>query len=201
MPERWLPIGGYEGLYEVSDLGRVRGVDRIDGNGHNRRGRVLRLQSNGRGARKVSLCRDGVVEQCLVHALVLTAFDKACPPGMEGLHGPAGRGDDSLTNLRWGTSAENKADMVRDGTSFHGERNPAAKLTRQIVVECRRRHANGETQRSLAAEFGVTFQAMSSAIIGKNWRRGAPEGVPRRQFLPRSEEHTAELQALRHPVC
>jgi NUMOD4 motif len=52
-PERWKPVPGYEGAYEVSDLGRVRGPERRveyrDGRGRQQRGRVLKLLPDGNG--------------------------------------------------------------------------------------------------------------------------------------------------------
>lgn len=50
-----------------------------------------------------------------------------------------------------------------------GQKNHAAKLSEAIVAECRRRHAAGESGRSLAHQFGVTSATMSSAIRGNTW--------------------------------
>lgn len=51
-----------------------------------------------------------------------------------------------------------------------GERHQDAKLTDEIVRECRARHAAGETKRVLSREFGVSWPAMHAAIIGKTWK-------------------------------
>ena len=61
-PERWLPVIGYEGIYEVSDLGRVRSLDRyVSARGcrpYLQRGRLLKPAAarNGYGHRHVELC-------------------------------------------------------------------------------------------------------------------------------------------------
>jgi len=88
---------------------------------------------------------------------------------MEALHGPAGKADNSLANLHWGTHAENCADKRRDGTWQGGERNPIAKLTETTVRECRRRYAEGERAVDLAREFGVHKTTLHRALNGTRW--------------------------------
>jgi hypothetical protein len=93
---------------------------------------------------------------------------------MEVLHGPGGKQDNRLINLQYGTHGENQgADRDRDGTLIHGDDASWAKLTEAIVRECRCRNAAGESQRSLAHEFGISTTCMSRAIRGVNWRRVA----------------------------
>lgn len=125
---RWLPVPGWEGEYEVSDLGRVRSVERIVP----RRSvpqtiaaRILKTPPASHGYPRVNLCRNGSYTQRTVHSLVLEAFVGPCPPGMECLHGNGIRTDARLVNLRWGTSKENKADMVRHGNAAWQKRESA----------------------------------------------------------------------------
>jgi hypothetical protein len=169
IPERWLPVTGWEGLYEVSDLGRVRSLRHRTTSGM-RGGRMLKPHLNPRGYLVVELKRSGERRTCQVHRLVLEAFTGSCPPGMEGRHGPGGKLDNRASQLCWGTQSENYGpDRVRDGTSNRGERCGTAKLTAAIVAECRQRHAAGQTQSILMREFGVTSATMSRAITGKAW--------------------------------
>lgn len=117
MTERWLPVPGYEGLYEVSDRGRVRSLDRVvnHASGPSRRkGVMLRSMLNG-GRQQVSLWRDGQRKMRFTHHLVLEAFVGPRPEGLECLHWDDDPANNRLENLRWGTSAENKHDAVRNG--------------------------------------------------------------------------------------
>ena len=60
--EIWKDIEGYEGLYQVSKLGRVRSLDRVDLQGRRLKGKVLADRHNTRGYHMIALCRDGDVE-------------------------------------------------------------------------------------------------------------------------------------------
>lgn len=113
--ERWLPVVGYEGLYEVSDAGRVRSVDRIGFRGKRLRGRILAFRMLPNGRPRVSLSRDGVAVDAYPYHLVLEAFAGPRPDGMECLHWDDDSMNNGLPNLRWGTRAENMRDMSRNG--------------------------------------------------------------------------------------
>lgn len=118
--ERWRSVVGWSGLYEVSDRGRVRSVDRVIAIArHTRRytGRILRQGTSKKNPHpRVILYRCGDHVTCLVHRLVLDAFCGPCPEGMQGCHE-----DDIPThnyypeNLRWDTPSANRLDSVRNG--------------------------------------------------------------------------------------
>ena len=169
MSEHWLPVPGYEGLYEVSDLGNVRSLHVSKKPRKN--GALLTPAEIGKTTAHlaVALYRDKRAKTWQVHQLVLLAFVGPPPPGMQSRHGTGGNLDNRLANLCYGTSKENKADQVRDGVANRGERCGSAKLTAAIVLECRRRYAAGETQTALAAEFGVSEPTISQLIHGVTW--------------------------------
>jgi hypothetical protein len=119
IPERWLPVVGHRGLYDVSDRGRVRSLDKRVFHGYSgslvRRGRVLAQKIDIDGGRcRVRLRKDGSVKMHSVHRLVLEAFVGPCPDGMEGCHGNFR--NNALSNLRWDTKSANQFDSVRHGT-------------------------------------------------------------------------------------
>jgi hypothetical protein len=170
-PERWLPVPapGFEDLYEVSDLGRVRSLPRRTASGV-RGGRVLGFHVGNTGYPVVMLYRNNVPVRRHVHSLVLGAFAGPCPPDQEALHGPAGPLVAALSNLSWGTRERNMGpDRVRDGTSNRGERQGRHKLTWAAVAEIRRRAAAGEPKMHLAREFGVSASNIRSVVSGETW--------------------------------
>lgn len=119
--ERWLPVVGYEGSYEVSDHGNVRSVDRCvmrsNGVPQTIRARILKgiVADPEAGYVEVTLYHNGTGIKRHIHRLVLETFVGPCPPGMEALHANDMPADNRKTNLRWGTKTENGADAVRNG--------------------------------------------------------------------------------------
>lgn len=124
--EKWLPVVGYEGLYEVSDHGRVRSLDRVieyvDGRKCWRPGKMLSPSWAGspRHPRLSVKIRDGNCRT--VHSLVLTAFVGPCPDGMEGCHNDGDPANNRVTNLRWDTHTENMRDVLRHGRHPHANK-------------------------------------------------------------------------------
>lgn len=105
--EEWKDIKGYEGLYQVSDLGRVRSLDRVDCNGRRRKGKILKLYKNKDGYVRTELYKDGNRENPYVNRLVAEAF---CPnpdnlPFVN--HCNERRDDNKAFNLDWCTAKQN----------------------------------------------------------------------------------------------
>jgi hypothetical protein len=178
--ERWVPVVGYEGLYEVSDLGRVRSLDRVVGDRQRRiRGVVLKGTPRSlRGTRGgintrlgVCLCKGGKTRTHFVHALVLAAFVGPRPDGYQACHGPGGPQDNRLSNLRWDTPESNWDDRRDHDESARGERVGSAKLTEEQVLEIRELYAKGGvTHDELGERFGVTG-TMIGYIVRRQWWR------------------------------
>lgn len=120
--EEWRPIPGYEGIYEVSNLGRVRALARLDARGRSRSERIRALVRQPSGHLTVALRRNGARTTAQVHRLVLEAFVGPCPRGMEACHGNDVPDDNRLANLRWDTRAANQLDSVRNGTHHMARR-------------------------------------------------------------------------------
>lgn len=119
--EEWRAVKGWEGLYEVSSFGRVRSLDRITPNGLTGgtsliKGRVLKPKANRGGYLVVGLARSQKVQTKTIHRLVALEFIENPSELPLVLHGPNGKLDNSVGNLRWGTNSDNMYDKRRDGT-------------------------------------------------------------------------------------
>lgn len=117
--ERWLPIVGYEGQYEVSDAGRVRSLARRVpcGYGNTRLvpSRILKPVVMKDGRLGVTL-PGSPRRRFRVHRLVLSAFVREPLPDEEACHHPdPDPTNNRLENLRWDTRTENCLDIVRQG--------------------------------------------------------------------------------------
>lgn len=108
-PEIWKPIPGYEGHYEVSNMGRVASLKCG-------KRKIRKLSKNAGGYMIVALYKGGIQKTVRVNRVVLEAFVGPCPENMESCHGSPDRTDNRLKNLRWATRSDNNFDQVRQGT-------------------------------------------------------------------------------------
>ena len=116
--EIWKDIPGYEGKYQVSNLGRIRSLDRWIvnrlGKRYRHRGRVLKPCPNNLGYMRVDLGKRNSVR---VHVQVMAAFVGPRPDGMVIAHGNGNCSDNRLANLRYTTPQDNEHDKVLHGTN------------------------------------------------------------------------------------
>ena len=121
--ETWMPVMGFEGFYEVSDMGRVRSVDRVTNDGRHVKGVLRKPKPSGKtGHLWLPLWRDGASKGVTIHRLVLEAFIGSCPKGMEGCHNDGDPSNNRLDNLRWDTRSENTRDAIRHGNHFNASK-------------------------------------------------------------------------------
>lgn len=123
--EEWRGIVGYEGLYEVSNKGRIwripRWISYPDRMGERfYRGEIQKFSiDKGYFIATLVSGQGDKGRRFAVHRLVAKAWLN--PPESEDLivlHGPAGQKDNSVENLSWGTHSDNERDKIRDGTHF-----------------------------------------------------------------------------------
>ena len=186
MTELWQPVVGYEGLYEVSDQGRVRSLPRFRA-GRSYGGRLLKPCMDSRGYLLARLSRNGHTTTVTVHKLVAAAFLGPCPKGQVVRHGVNGVHDNSPANLSYGTQADNINDKRRDGTWQVADTAARRILTSDDVTTI---YQSNRTSTELAAMFGVDQTTIRAIWRGKNWRsvtRHLPLREARRQHLGASQ--------------
>lgn len=150
IPENWKDVPGQEGSYQVSDLGQVRSVThditQASRSGtlfvRTIRGRVLRPGRTASGHLSVVVTR--AVGSATVHSLVMLAFRGPPPRGLEVRHLDGDPANNRLTNLEYGTRAENLIDLA-----YHGQR----KVSVADVAAIRLDPASAPT---MAAKFQVS---------------------------------------------
>jgi hypothetical protein len=176
------PVPGFPG-YTVTPLGQVFSVT-SNWRGYGKR--TLTPHPNSHGYPRVKL-RDpeGKHRTVLVHTTVANTFLSPRPEGSEVRHLDGDKNNNAVSNLAWGTAAENAADRDRHGTTARGNRNGArkhpaqlahgerasnAKLKEADVVAIRAAVDAGEPQRDVATRYGVSESTVSCIILGKTWR-------------------------------
>ena len=179
MQENWLPIPGYEGFYEASDLGRIRSVDRTispkGGPTYLCKGKIISTKFVENEKRVViNLWKENKQKQFRLHKLIMLTFVGPRPEGMDICHYDGNAQNNRLDNLRYDTRSANIQDAIRHGTSTRGDNNGRSVLNSKMVMAMRLMRKQGHTVKSISNHFDVKYQTAVSAINGENW-----VGVPR----------------------
>ena len=169
MSETWKAITGFDGFYEVSDLGRVRSLVRRTCRGR-RGGKFLKPQACGKYF-VVTLHRIGIKRTEYLHTLVLEAFVGPRPQGYDACHHPdPNPANCRLDNLRWDTRQANRHDTSVHGTQPKGESHWAARLRDADIREMFRLKRSGLSQSAIARQFGISISQASLIFLRKEWR-------------------------------
>lgn len=160
MDESWKPITGYEGWYEVSDLGRVRRIKPARGGVC---GRILCTVPHPQGYATLRLSKNDTATRYLIHRLVADAF----LPNPEGKayvnHKDGVKTNNAVTNLEWMTASENSL-HARVTLGQHKT------LTSADVIAIREEYATKKTRQvELAGRYGVSQNQISLIVMGKGW--------------------------------
>lgn len=149
--EVWADIPGFERVYQVSNLGNVRSLDRTIYNVHGKKlklkGRVLK-QGTSCGYKFVNL---GNGHSIKVHVLVALVFLGERPKRMDICHKNGKKDDNRVMNLRYDTRSQNNL----DGYKIRGYVNRKQKLTLNEVREIKDKITQGYSQRQLSQEYNV----------------------------------------------
>jgi hypothetical protein len=168
--EIWVDIEGYGGVYQVSNLGRVRSHCGPKWGTRSRKPRVLKPGHDGNYL-AVNLMFGTGYRRMRIHRLVSAAFIGSCPPGQEVRHLDGNPSNNQASNLAYGTRLMNMQDAIEHGTIRRGEDKSQAKLTDAAVRKIRAIYAaGGRSHRSLAAEFGVTHALIQKVIDRRAWK-------------------------------
>lgn len=97
----WKDIEGYVGIYQVSNFGEVRSLDRSDALGRKVKGVIIKPQVTKKGYLQVSLCKNGKQKSCKIHRLVAKAFIPNNNHYSQVNHIDEDKENNCLDNLEW----------------------------------------------------------------------------------------------------
>lgn len=172
MIEIWKPIINYEGLYEISNYGKIK---RFNRDKRYKSFKILKPQkTNKYGHKHIDLTKNNIRDSHLVHRLVLETFVGPCPLGMECRHLDGNPSNNRLDNLRWGTRLENMQDTIKHGTNFikaRGSKHRRAKLNEWKVRVIIRLLGDGYmTQQEIAKIFNISRPIISRIKNNITWK-------------------------------
>lgn len=176
--EIWLPVKGYEGLYEVSDMGRVRSLDKIIAtnilNNTTRllKGRIIRFTEGPTGYLYATLYQNGIKKTHTIHRLVISSFIQPDLNRPDCNHKNGNKRDNALHNLEWCTQTENNRHAFKTGLNKgpRGELQGRSKLLTSQVIEIRKKHLEGITTEQLADSYNISYRHINKIIERKTWK-------------------------------
>lgn len=165
--EQWLPVAGYEGLYEVSDLGSVKSLDRAVRTGNDKlrwvAGRTLQPQPTHRGYLKVNLCKHGTKTNCKIHHIVAEAFFGPHPSNHVVEHIDQDRHNNRKKNLEYMLRKESDR---QGGSRTRGTSHGNCKLTEADVRLIRQ---DERSEREISQEFNISHSRVGSIRRREAW--------------------------------
>lgn len=150
MVEIWKDIKGYEGLYQVSNLGRVKSLERkSDLDGRLIKSKILKTGLNNPGYKFLVLRKNGVSKNKMIHRLVAEIFipnqdNYYCVNHIDG-----NKQNNRVDNLEWCTQGFNLKHAIKIGIVKN-----QCKITRKVTVKYNEKIIIFETMKDCAAYFG-----------------------------------------------
>ena len=172
--EVWKDIKGYEGHYQVSDLGRVKSLSRVVksrvGVFGTKKEIILKTFKNGDGYLKYKLCINGKEKSVISHRLVANEFLENPFNKPQVNHKNGIKDDNRVDNLEWVTSSENVIHSLANNLKIpqKGSEHGMSKLTEKEVLEIR---AIGRTKtlKEVGKMYNVDMSLISLILLNKIW--------------------------------
>ena len=116
--EKWKDIKGFEGMYQVSNLARIKSVERLRSNGSGMQlqpEKIKDIQTHINGYKYVNLYKDNKNYTHRIHRLVAEAFIPNTENKPDVNHIDADKGNNLPHNLEWATKKENIKHLIANG--------------------------------------------------------------------------------------
>lgn len=172
--EVWKDVVGYEGAYEVSNLGRIRSLDRyISGAFNSKRfikGVEIKSSLTGNGYLGFNLVKDGKSKMSKVHRVVANAFIDNNELKPEVNHKDGNKNNNHVSNLEWVTKGENQSHAYKNVLRCSkGVNNPSSKLNETNVKNILKLLDRGVTAKKIAKAFCVAESTIGRIKNGQKW--------------------------------
>lgn len=175
MNEIWKPVVGYEGLYEVSSLGRVKSLPKSSWNSKciaNRKERIRKMASTqANGYYQKIFVKQSIKSTIYIHRIVAMAFihNPEHKPFVNHINGI--KTDNRVENLEWVTSSENILHAISIGLQKVriGKDHSMAKFTESEILKIRERYKSGESSWKIFKDIGGSYTNIKDIISKRTW--------------------------------
>jgi hypothetical protein len=172
--EIWKDLIGFEGFYKISNLGRIKSIDRyVNSSLKNQKsvlriGKILKLSLDRYGYLKVNIRKNNIKKNITIHRAVALTFIKNTKNLEQVNHIDGNKQNNYVENLEWITNDDNIAHGVKNNLFVFGENHHNSKLTNQQVKEIKEKYIPKiYSSYKLAKEYGVSRPNINSIINGK----------------------------------
>lgn len=174
MKEIWKDIEGFEGIYQISNLGQVKSLEKIDrcpNGGLFTRPEIIMKQSDSDGYKRVQLYKDGKSKQKLIHRLVCEHFVENPENKSEVHHIDFDKSNNYYLNLRWSTSKENVNYTVEAGRKHNLSNNHHnAKITLNEAIKIKEMIKDGIRVVDIHKQLSISINIIQNIKSKNSWK-------------------------------
>lgn len=168
MEEIWKDIIGYEGLYQISNLGNVKSLPRK----HSPKNKILKPSLNNKGYLIIKLCKNKKHNQKKMHRLIASAFIPNPENKPQINHIDCVKTNNSIPNLEWCTAKENIVHAEKNKLLYHptGSDQWMSKLSEKDVLNIRLEYSSRVFgYNKLAKKYNVSRMTIRDIIKRRSW--------------------------------
>lgn len=173
--EEWRDVSGYEGMYQVSNLGRLKSLERYVRHSANnislKKEHIFNVGISNKSLIAI-LSKEGTSKGYLIYRLVAKAFIPNPENKPEVNHIDGNRMNNKVTNLEWATRSENEKHAYDTGlyVSRKGENHPMSKITRNDILKMYDLFNAGNSKKQIAEIFNISYSHVCRIFKGSTWK-------------------------------